>query len=151
MPRINSSWPWPHDVAVRGTFAEEVKALEKLERDPEAAPMPASLPTRMLSPARSSDHLRLAVPNEARDPDEPDFLVPPYVVFRRVLSKRRRSSWSVFEEAVEGEDFGADVPEHRREQMRAMLGRERAMLEILSRYNNLAEDVYMRLLGESKG
>ena len=62
----------------------------------------------------------------------------------------RRQAAVLFEETVEEDDLG-DLPKGRRQQMRAMLMRERALLELLDRYNGLAEDVYMRLLAGAKG
>ncbi|MEO1339118.1 MAG: hypothetical protein AAFV29_25970, partial [Myxococcota bacterium] len=68
----------------------------------------------------------------------------------RVLIKRKRRSWSLFDEAVEAEKL-EDLPNTRRDQMKAMLRREDAMLRLIDRYNGLAEQVYARLLAESKG
>ena len=70
--------------------------------------------------------------------------------FPRATSRWKRAAWALFDEAVDAEDLG-ELPASRRDQMRAMLKRERAMLEMLGRYNELAEDVYARLLSESKG
>jgi hypothetical protein len=149
---INGKWPWPNNVPLLGTFPEEVKALQKLEKNPEASPLPEAEPSNFLEPKTSSEHLRVGTPKapKGRDVEVPGSFIPLFVLVRRVLMRRKRAAWSVFEEAVEDEDL-SDLPESRREQMRAMLRRELAMLEMLGRYNELAEGVYARLLSEAKG
>ena len=152
MANINSKWPWPNNVGVLGTHPEEIKALQKLEKNPEAAPMPEAAPTAFLDPTTSSEHLRVGIPKapKGNEVQVPGNFIPLHVVVRRLLMRRKRTAWSLFDEAVESEDL-SDLPESRREQMRAMLRRERAMLEMVQRYNGLAEDVYARLLSEAKG
>jgi hypothetical protein len=151
MADINRKWPWPQNVGVLGTFPEEMKALQRgVEKNPDAAPMPEIAPTKLLTPEYGSDQLRMgdqAVPQEIAETAVPTLN---HVVFRRVLMKARRKGVLRFGEAVEEENLD-DLPPSRREQMRSMLARESAMLEILERYNALAEAVYMRLLSESKG
>jgi hypothetical protein len=148
---INSKWPWPQNVGVLGTYPEEIKALQKLEKNPEASPIPEAAPTNFLDPKTSSEHLRVGTPRAPRGEVEvPGNFVPLHVVVRRLLMRRKKTAWGLFDEAVETEDLG-ELPASRREQMRAMLKRERAMLEMIARYNELAEDVYARLLSESKG
>lgn len=144
-------WPWPRNVGSIGTYPEEVHQLKKLEKNPDAAPMPQVGPDRLLDPKKSSDNLRMGEPKPiSEDPFEASQLELSHVVLRRLLMKRRRPSWGLFGKAVEQEELG-ELPESRREQMRAMLRRERAMLQMLERYNNLAEQVYSRLLSEAKG
>lgn len=152
MAKINNQWPWPNNVGVLGTYADEIKALQKLERNPEAAPMPEAEPSNFLHPKTSSEHLRVGTPKAplGQEVDVPGSFIPLFVVVRRVLMRRRKKAWSLFEEAVDEENLG-ELPSSRREQMRAMLRRERAMLDMLGRYNGLAEEVYSRLLSESKG
>lgn len=144
-------WPWPANVGVLGTHPEEVKALQRrVEKNIDASPMPAAAPTNLLTPARNSENMRIGDP---RAPDvDPDRLAftPTHVVFRRVLTKMRRKGAVLFDESVDRAKLG-ELPKGRREQMRRMLQREQSMLEILDRYNTLAEDVYMRLLAGSKG
>jgi hypothetical protein len=86
-------------------------------------------------------------PGDVADPTTPTLT---HVVIRRFLRRARRKGAVLFDEAVDTERLG-ELPENRRDQMRTMLARERAMLELLDRYNALAEDVYMRLLAGSKG
>jgi hypothetical protein len=151
MADINNKWPWPANIGTLGTFAEEVKALQKrVERNPDAAPMPEVAPTTLLTPQRSSDNLRMGEPTYLSETQETAPAVLTHVAFRRILVKAKRRGVIRFDEAVETEDL-AELPTSRREQMRSMLARERAMLDILARYNDLAESVYMRLLSESKG
>ena len=150
MANINSKWPWPNNVGVLGTHPEEIKALQKLEKNPEASPLPEAAPTAFLDPTTSSESLRVGTPRAPREVEVPGNFIPLHVVLRRLLMKRKRAAWGLFDSAVEEEDLG-DLPSSRRDQMRAMLRRERAMLDMLSRYNELAEDVYARLLSESKG
>jgi hypothetical protein len=151
MADINKHWPWPANVGVLGTFPEEVKALQKnVERNPDASPMPEAAPTRLLTPNASSDTLRMGgnyVPPEIA---ESTAIPLTHVVFRRLLLKSKRKGVLKFDAAIETEDL-EDMPNTRRDQMRSMLARESSMLEILERYNALAESVYMRLLSESKG
>jgi hypothetical protein len=151
MADINRKWPWPANVGVLGTFPEEMKELQKnVERNPEASPMPEAAPTKLLTPQQGSDALRMG--DHAVPPEVAEAAVPTlhHVLFRRVLMKNKRKGVLRFGEAVEEENLD-DLPTTRREQMRSMLARESAMLEILDRYNALAEAVYMRLLSESKG
>jgi hypothetical protein len=113
--------------------------------------MPELAPTRLLTPKSSSDHLRMGEPRVG----EVDFaqateLPHTHVVLRRVLMRKKRRGWTLFGEAVESESLEG-VPDNRRDQMRSLLSREAAMLDILSQYNELAEQVYARLLSESKG
>lgn len=151
MADIKQRWPWPANVGTLGTFPEEVKQLQKLEKNPDAAPMPQVAPSRLLTPKKSSDNLRMGEPKPiSDDPFEATQLELNHVVLRRLLAKRRRVGWSAFSDAVEDEDLDG-LPEARREQMRAMLKRESAMLELLERYNTMAEMVYARLLSEAKG
>jgi hypothetical protein len=151
MSEINNKWPWPATVGNLGTFPEEVKALQKrVEKNPDAAPMPAVAPTNLLTPQRSSDNLRMGEPSYLSDTHEVAPAVMTHVAFRKVLFKSRRKGVMKFDEAVETEDL-EDLPSTRRDQMRSMLARERSMLEIIQRYNELAEQVYTRLLSESKG
>jgi hypothetical protein len=151
MANINSKWPWPNNVGVLGTHAEEIKALQKLEKNPEASPLPDARPSAFLDPTTSSENLRVGIPKAPKgDVDVPGNFIPLHVVLRRLLMRRKRAAWGLFDSAVEEEDLG-ELPASRRDQMRAMLRRERAMLEMLGRYNELAEDVYARLLSESKG
>jgi hypothetical protein len=150
MAEIKGKWPWPQNVGVLGTFPEEVKEGQKLEKNPEAAPMPDIAPTRLLAPKKSSDNLRMGEPAIVVDQAEVQNLPLTHVVIRRVLYKRKNRGWSLFANAVDDEEL-ADLPQTRRAQMRAMLKRESAMLELLERYNLLAEDVYNRLLANSKG
>jgi hypothetical protein len=150
MADIKSKWPWPQNVGVLGTFPEEMKEAQRLEKNPEAAPMPEVAPTRLLGPKKSSDNLRMGEPAPVGDQAEVANLPLTHVVLRRVLMRRKNKAWGLFERAVDDEELD-DLPEKRRAQMRAMLGREAAMLELLQRYNTLAEDVYNRLLANSKG
>lgn len=151
MADINNKWPWPAAIGNLGTFPEEVKALQKrVEKNPDAAPMPEVAPTKLLTPQRSSDNLRMGEPSYLSDTHEIAPAVLTHVAFRKILFKSRRKGVLKFDEAVETEDL-EDLPNTRREQMRSMLARERAMLEIIGRYNELAEQVYTRLLSESKG
>ena len=151
MADIKQRWPWPANVGNLGTFPEEVRQLQKLEKNPDAAPMPQVAPSRLLSPKRSSDNLRMGDPKPiSEDPYDAAQLELTHVVLRRLLTRRRRGGWTSFADAVEEEDLDG-LPGARREQMRAMLKREQAMLDLLDRYNAMAEMVYTRLLSESKG
>ncbi len=151
MADIKQKWPWPTNVGLVGTYPEEVKVRTKLEKNPDASPMPAAAPARLLDPKRSSDNLRMGEPAPF-DPDPVELMDLDliHVIFRRVLMKRKRRSWSLFDDAVESEDLN-ELPGTRRDQMKAMLRREDAMLRLLDRYNGMAEQVYARLLAESKG
>ena len=151
MADIKQKWPWPANVGLLGTYPEEVRERAKLEKNPDASPMPAAAPGRLLTPKRSSDNLRMGEP-EPFDPDPAEMMALGlnHVVLRRVLMKRKRKSWTLFSEAVEDEGLD-DLPNTRRDQMKAMLRREDAMLRLLDRYNGMAELVYARLLAESKG
>jgi len=151
MADIRDKWPWPTNVNFLGTHPEEMKALQRrVEKNPDASPMPDLAPLRLLTPQRSSDNLRMGeplAPGDVADPTPPTLT---HVVIRRFLRRARRKGAVLFDEAVDTERLG-ELPENRRDQMRTMLARERAMLELLDRYNALAEDVYMRLLAGSKG
>jgi hypothetical protein len=152
MARINGNWPWPADVGLRGTFPEEVQERRRLERNPDAAPVPELAPEQLLRPRRSSDNLRLGQPADT-EPESAESLTHPlfHVTLRRLLLRRRSEGWRAFGRAVEEAPLEEGIPDHRRDQMRTMLRREQAMLELLERYNGLAEAVYSRLLAESKG
>lgn len=151
MADIRNKWPFPVNAGVLGTYADEVKALQRrIEKNPDAAPMPEVAPTRLLTPLRSSDNLRIGEPHAPLSTDAGGAITFTHVVIRRFLKKARRRGSVLFDEAAENEPL-VDVPENRREQMRTMLARERALLEILDRYNGLAEDVYNRLLAGAKG
>jgi len=152
MPDLKTKWPWPTNVGLVGTHPEEVKALRgRIEKNPQASPMPELAPTNLLTPNRSSESLRMGGPPLENDPSRnaPSFKLT-HVVFRKVLSRARRQSAVLFDDAVDAAAL-TNQPSGRREQMRRMLSREQRMLEILDRYNGLAEDVYMRLLASSKG
>jgi hypothetical protein len=128
-----------------------MKALQRrVEKNPDASPMPDLAPLRLLTPQRSSDNLRMGEPLAPGDVADPTTPTLTHVVIRRFLRRARRKGAVLFDEAVDTERLG-ELPENRRDQMRTMLARERAMLELLDRYNALAEDVYMRLLAGSKG
>lgn len=151
MADINNKWPWAVGVGTLGTFPEEMKALQRrVEKNPDASPMPEVAPTKLLTPQRSSDNLRMGEPTYLSDTQEVSPAVLTHVAFRRILFKSRRKGVLFFDESVETEDL-EDLPTTRRDQMRSMLARERAMLDIIGRYNELAEAVYTRLLSESKG
>jgi hypothetical protein len=148
---INNKWPWPQNIGTLGTYAEEVKALQKrVEKNPDAAPMPEVAPTKLLTPQRSSDNLRMGEPSYLSDTQESSPATLTHVAFRRILMKTKRKGVLRFDESVDTEEL-EDLPVTRRDQMRSMLAREKAMLEIIQRYNELAEAVYMRLLSEAKG
>ncbi len=149
---INQKWPFPVNRGGQlGTYTDEVHQSRQLEKNPEASPMPAAAPGQFLDPKASSDNLRMGAPNPvSEDPFEASQVALFHVIFRRLLTKRRKRGWKMFQAAVDEEELG-EMPQARREQMRSMLRRERAMLDILDRYNSLAEDVYARLLSESKG
>ena len=152
MPDLKAKWPWPTNAGLVGTHPEEVKALQgRIEKNPQASPLPELAPTKLLTPNRNSEALRMGGPPTENDPskDSAAFKLT-HVVFRRVLSRARRQSAVLFDDAVQDAPL-ANQPSGRREQMRRMLSREQKMLEILDRYNGLAEDVYMRLLSSSKG
>jgi len=152
MADIKAKWPFPTNAALLGTHAEEVKALRgRIEKNLDASPMPAAAPAKLLNPAKNSEHLRVGDPQVVTQQVEGLPVTLTHVVFRRVLTKMRRRGAVLFDEAVDTEPLGDEVPSSRREQMKRMLERERAMLEILDRYNGLAESVYMRLLASSKG
>ena len=151
MATIQDKWPWPANVGVLGTFAEEVKETQRrVEKNINASPLPAAEPTNLLNPSRSSETLRIGEPGSVADPGSDAAFTPAHVVIRRVLSKARQRAAILFDEAIDSEDL-ADLPRGRRDQMKTMSSREQAMLEILDRYNALAEDVYMRLLSGAKG
>jgi hypothetical protein len=151
MADIRDKWPWPTNVNFLGTHPEEMKALQRrVEKNPDASPMPDLAPLRLLTPQRSSDNLRMGEPLAPGDVADPTTPTLTHVVIRRFLRRARRKGAVLFDEAVDTERLG-ELPENRRDQMRTMLARERAMLELLDRYNALAEDVYMRLLAGSKG
>lgn len=151
MAEIGQKWPWPQNVGAIGTFPEEVRQAQQLEKNPDAAPMPQVAPTNLLEAKRSSDNLRIGDPNPiSDDPFEATQLELNHVVLRRLLMKRRAEGWTRFSDAVEGEDLSG-LPGARRDQMRVMLKRENAMLEMLERYNHMAEMVYARLLSDAKG
>ncbi|MBI2378526.1 MAG: hypothetical protein HYV07_31295 [Deltaproteobacteria bacterium] len=150
--RVREKWPFPVNLGGEiGTTAEEVKALHKgLEKNPYASPLPEVAPVNFLTPIRSSEDLRFGeqdVPLAASDGRTATLT---HVVLRRVLSKARRQGAVLFDEAVESKAYQG-LPEGRQQQMKTLLSRERAMLEMLDRYNGLAEGVYMRLLATSKG
>lgn len=153
MPKkVDDKWPWPSALGgVHGTYAEEIRALQKLEKNPNASPMPDLAPGRLLDPKRSSDDLRFGEPARVEAEDAPGGYFPlSHVVLRRLRLKRGRAGWRTFAHAVETEDLG-DLPENRRAQMQGMRRREEAMLDLVERYNALAEAVYGQLLSESKG
>jgi len=151
MADIRDKWPFPANAGIMGTYPEEMKALQRrIEKNPDAAPMPEVAPTRLLTPQRSSDNLRMGGPKAPLSTTDAGTVTFTHVVVRRFLKKARRKGAVLFDEAADGEPLD-DVPENRREQMRTMLARERALLEILDRYNSLAEDVYNRLLASAKG
>jgi hypothetical protein len=151
MANINEKWPGLKNVGLAGTFPEELKALQKLEKNPDASPVPDLAPSRLLAPRRSSEDLRIGGPVAATaEAQENVQTTLTHVTLRRLLMRRRKKGWTHFERAVEDESL-EDLPSARREQMRSMLKREQAMLELLERYNQLAEGVYMRLLSEAKG
>ena len=152
MATINTRWPWPanHQGQI-GTHPDEVRQLRQLEKNPDASPAPDVVPGQLLDPQKSSDHLRMGGPAPvSNDPYEAEQLALSHIIFRRLLSRRRKTGWSAFERAVENEDL-SDVPDTRRKQMRASLRREAAMLDLIGQYNGLAEEVYAKLLSESKG
>jgi len=152
MPDLKAKWPWPTNAQIVGTHPEEVKALQRrIEKNPQASPMPELGPTQLLTPNRNSEALRMGGPPLENDPSKeaPSFTLT-HVVFRRVLTRARRQAAVLFDDAVDAAPL-RNQPSGRREQMRRMLTREQKMLEILDRYNGLAEDVYMRLLASSKG
>lgn len=149
MADIKDKWPWPGNVHQLGTFPEEVRALQELEKNPDAAPVAEVAPSQFLDPKRSSDDLRIGEPN----PVSEDPAIQPelnHVVLRRLLMKPRKPGWQRFSAAVNDEDLGG-LPQSRRTQMDTMLRREKAMLDLLGDYNRMAEIVYARLLSESKG
>lgn len=149
--KVNNQWPWPSSVGgVHGTYPDEIKALQKLEKNPEASPMPAAAPTQLLTPARSSENLRFAETNVEGEETIPAFTTLSHVVLRRLRLKRARAGWRSFSAAVDTEPF-EELPENRRDQMRGMRRREEGMLDLVERYNRLAEGVYGQLLSESKG
>ncbi len=151
MAEIQQKWPWPRNVGTLGTFPEEVHAQKRLEKNPDAAPMPQVAPTNLLEAKRSSDSLRIGDPHPiSEDPFEATQLELNHVVLRRLLMKRGRTGWRSFADAVEDQDLKG-LPGARRDQMRVMLRRESAMLDLLDQYNGMAEMVYARLLSESKG
>ncbi len=152
MADIKAKWPWPANAGLVGTYPDEVKALQRrIEKNPQASPMPELAPTNFLTPNRNSEALRMGGPPIEDDPstDATAFRLT-HVVFRKVLSRARRQSAVLFDDAVQDAPLSGQ-PAARREQMQRMLRREQKMLEILDRYNGLAEDVYMRLLASSKG
>lgn len=150
MAKIGEKWPWPQNISKLGTFAEEVRR-PNLEVNPEAAPMPLAAPTAFLAPVRSSESLRVGEPPAfSADPAEVEAVALRHVLFRRVLSRRSDPRLQAVEAAVEQNPLDG-LPASRRDQMRASLRRERAMLDILARYNGLAEEVYAHMLSEAKG
>lgn len=145
-------WPWPTVAGgVQGIYAEELKALQRLEKNPAAAPMPELGPTELLTPNRTSDALRFGDTPEVDPMEVPGGIgALSHVVLRRLRLKRGRTGWRSFARAVETEPLD-DLPGNRREQMRGMRRREDAMLDLVDRYNAMAEAVYGQLLSESKG
>ena len=97
----------------------------------------------------SPDDVRLGEPRQTTDPNEATPAALTHVVVRRVLMRSKQRPLVEFDNAVETEELEG-LPESRREQMLAMLSRERAMLARLGAYNELAEFVRYRLPGESK-
>ncbi len=151
MATINRKWPWPTNMNVHGTFPEEVKALQELENNPDAAPIPELAPTNLLTPKRSSDNLRFGEPERVSiDDAQPNLVALNHVVLRRLRLKRNRDGWQGFSRAIETEAL-AELPKNRRDQMKGMRRREEAMLDLVDSFNKLAEGVYGRLLSESKG
>ncbi|MEL6186297.1 MAG: hypothetical protein AAFU79_16860 [Myxococcota bacterium] len=149
--KVNQQWPWPTSTGgVHGTHPEELKALQRLEKNPSAAPMPQVGPSRLLAPQDSSDALRFGEPGGDVETGAPTFVALSHVVLRRLRLKRARAGWRSFSAAVDTEPF-EELPENRREQMRGMRRREDAMLDLIQRYNHLAETVYGQLIGDSKG
>lgn len=152
MADINSRWPWPANRQGQlGTYADEVRQLRQLEKNFDASPAPDVAPGQLLDPQKSSDHLRMGAPAPiSDDPYEADQIALFHVIFRRLLGRRKKPGWILFENAVEEEEL-SELPDARRQQMRAMLQREGAMLQLIGEYNGLAEEVYARILSESKG
>lgn len=157
MADINRRWPWPHNVGILGTYPEEVKALQRApEKNPDASPLPDLAPSRLLTPNRSSDNIRMGEADVAKlsvivDGGEASRVTSMiHVVFRRLLLRTRRRGILLFDDAVETGNLD-DVATSRRDQMKSMLAREHAMLDLVARYNSLAEALYNRLLSESKG
>lgn len=145
-------WPWPAATGgVHGIHAEELKALQRLEKNPSASPMPELAPTELITPSRNSDTLRFGDAPGVDPEDAPTGIgALSHVVLRRLRLKRERPGWTSFSRAVETERLD-DLPENRRDQMRGMRRREDAMLDLVDRYNRLAEGVYGQLLSEAKG
>jgi hypothetical protein len=150
MADIRDKWPWPTNIGTLGTYPEEIKQLQKTEKNPDAAPMPDVAPVRLLSPTQSSDNLRMGEPAVPVTLIEGLTSTLTHVVLRRVLSKARRRGAVLFDEAVDGGSFD-DLPGGRHDQMKKNVARERALFDLLDRYNALAEDVYTRLLATAKG
>ena len=149
--KIDEKWPWPTSVGgVHGTYPDEIKALQRLEKNLDASPMPRADPTRLLAPQESSDSLRFGEPERAEAEDPTGFVAHSHVVLRRLRIKREDTAWRSFSSAVDTEGF-EELPPNRRDQMRGMRRREDAMLDLIDQYNRLAEGVYGQLLSESKG
>lgn len=149
--KVDNKWPWPSATqGVHGTYAEEIKQLQKLEKNPSASPLPEIAPSQLLAPRKSSDNLRFGEPNRTGAEDATGFVALSHVVLRKLRLKRHRAGWTRFDDAMETEGFES-LPSNRRDLMRGMRRREDAMLDLVDRYNRLAEGVYGRLLSEAKG
>ena len=131
-----------------GMTADEVKVHQAVEGQTiESQPIAQRAPVEFLTPSRSSDHLRLAVPEAANPFATPTGPRHDHMMVRTALERSHTDTSKQLVGLLREPPQG--VASDSVERMRASLAREHAMLGLLQNLQEMQDQVYGRIIGNA--
>jgi hypothetical protein len=143
-------WPWPVQNGVLGLTADEIKVQRAtVSKDPAIQPIPETRATEFLAPTGNSEHLRLSPPAAANPLVTPTGPLHDHIMVRAALEKARGTAAQDLHKFLQSPE-AAGLPEDRRNQMRASLAREQALMTLMRGIQEMQETIYARVIGSSE-
>jgi hypothetical protein len=146
-------WVTPSGGAVvdGGLTADEVKVHQgQAPATVESQPIAQRAPMEFIAPARSSDHLRLAVPEAANPFATPTGPRHDHMMVRTALQRSHTDTSKQLVGMLREPPKGLKIASDSVERMRASLAREHAMLGLLENLQEMQDQVYGRIIGSQE-
>ncbi|MEW5849499.1 MAG: hypothetical protein AB2A00_11830 [Myxococcota bacterium] len=143
-------WPWPVSNPTLGITAEEIRVQKPTPpKDPSIQPIPEARATEFLAPTTNSEHLRLSPPAAANPLATAVGPQHDHIMVRVALGKARGANAQDLHKYLQSAEAAA-LPEDRRNQMKASLAREQALMTLMRSVHEMQEGIYARVIGTSE-
>jgi hypothetical protein len=135
-----------------GLTADEVKIHQgaAAQQAMESQPIAQRAPVEFIAPARSSDHLRLAVPEAANPFATPTGPRHDHMMVRSALQRSHTDTSKQLVGMLREPPDGLKIAADSVERMRASLSREHAMLGLLQNLQEMQDQIYGRIIGNQE-